>query len=273
MNGMDGLRKWGRGMAGLLVVIVGAAYGQSASPSPLPPPLPVAPAGPPAPVAMPADVRGVLTMLQNRKDTLKDFTANISKTEVDRTGDSTTKTGTLAVINDPKAGLIFSADFTKMKVGGRTRDYHLQYIFDGHTSLIKDFGNDAKQFVRQEVVAPGAPAGSATSLDGPMPLPIGLDPDDVVRNFDVTMQPSADPNQAVLSLVPREKGKDFTSLEVTVDKSKQIPVKLVEVPPGAAAGGLEKTIIELTGAGINSGKAKMLSVAVPASEGWTERKQ
>jgi len=226
-------------------------------------------AGPPAPVA--PDVHDVLKMLQDRKGTLKDFTSQIKYSTTDKLGDTTSKTGTLDFLMDPTLGPEFSADFAKqIDVNGRAHDYHVQFIFDGHDFTAKDFGakNNVMQFVRQPMVKPGEAPGSATTLSGPMPLPIGLDAEDVARNFAVTLEPSNDANVAVLKLVPREKGKfEYASLEVTVDKSKQVPVKLVETAADGTTTGMELTELK-----INPGNAHMLDASTPASAGWTERK-
>ncbi len=230
----------------------------------------VAPEGPPVPVELSPDALEILTMLQDRKNTLKDFTSGIAYGSTDRSGlSTTTRTGTLSYISDPKTGPMFSADFTLMGTGEHMRTNHVQFIFDGHVFTLKDFA--AKEFVHSTLVKPGDPPGSATTLGGPMPLPIGLDVKDVARNFNVSVESgggAGDGDQAVLKLVPRVKGSfEYASLEVTVDKKNQVPVKLVE-----DQGSKGVTTFEFTNIKVNPGNAKMLDTSTPASEGWTERK-
>ena len=84
---------------------------------------------------------------------------------------------------------------------------------------------------RRPVLPPGAKPGDAVTLNGEMTLPIGLDVEDVANNFTVTLEKSTDPNLAVLKLVPINKAKfsRYSQLEITVDKTLQLPVKLVQV--------------------------------------------
>src|SRR4051812_681713 len=90
------------GMTGLQI-----AGAMGAAPAPAAATLPVAPmVGPLPPIA--ADVRDVLQMLHDRKNTLKEFTAKIDYSVEDKTGDTTGKQGTLSFIEDPIRGATFS---------------------------------------------------------------------------------------------------------------------------------------------------------------------
>lgn len=226
---------------------------------------------PAGPVTIPADARDVLTMLHDRKATLKDFAGKIDySVTASRTGDVTGKRGTVDFVLDPTRGPIFSADFTVNTIDGKPKTaYHSQFIFDGKDFTVKDFGtkNDVMQYIRKEMLPPGAKPGDAVTLNGAMPLPIGLDVNDVAQTFEVALTAN-DASQAVLKLVPRQKGKfDYTQLDVTVDKKLQLPVKLVQT-----AGNGDETTILLQDLKINTGAAKLANPSVPSSEGWTERK-
>jgi hypothetical protein len=255
-----------RYVAPAVLMMVTSAYGQT---------LPAAPVVPPAPnlgplPAVAPEVRELLQLLHDRKDTLKDFTGKIDYSVTDKLGDTTGRRGTVDYVTDPLLGPKFSADFTMNTTEGKpTLKYHVQFIFDGREFTIKDYGqnNNVRQFVRSTVLKPGDKPGSAVALNGAMPLPIGLDVDDVIRNFDAALLPSTDANLPVLKLVPRVKGRfDYVELDVTVDKKQQLPVKLVQT---AANGSV--TTITLTELDINKGQAKILDAATPASEGWTQR--
>ena len=228
------------------------------------------------PVSVAPEARAILKILQDRKETLKDFTAAIDySTDIADIHDISGKRGALNFIIDPARGPIFTVDFTEDTANGKPkRKHHQQVIFDGKEVTTKDF--DPKEIMHANMLPAGAKPGDAVSLNGPLTLPIGLDVEDVIRNFDVTLRPSKDPNQAVLKLVPRAAGGaptgggvppkfDFTALEITVDKKLELPVKLVQTEKSR-----DVTTITLSNPVINQGQAKMESTATPP--GWNVRK-
>ncbi len=226
------------------------------------------PAGPVAPLS--AEVRETLQILHDRKDTLKDFTGKIDFSTADsRSGDATGKRGTIDFIMDPTKGPTFSADFTINTAGGKPKlAYHVQFVFDGRDFTIKDWGlnGNTKQFIHNTLLPPGAKPGDAATLSGAMPLPIGLDVEDVARNFEVTAIASKNADESVVKLVPRDKKRfEYADLTVTLDKKQQLPVKLVQT---GANGDI--TTILLTELQINTGKAKLADAATPEKEGWRE---
>jgi outer membrane lipoprotein-sorting protein len=211
--------------------------------------------------------RDTLKMLQDRRDTLKDFQASVvydvnhKKTE-DREG----KLGTVNYQNDPKVGPTFWVRFTIDTADGMPIKKHAQdIVFDGtNITLIDRLG---KTYTRRPVLGPGAKPGDATSLNGGMPLPIGLNVDDVARNFDVTVVPSSEAEKVVLKLVPRAEvaGKfDFKQLEMTVDKKLQLPVKIIRTE-----GNKDQTTVEFSDPAINTGKSKMVDTTLPSGPDWT----
>ncbi|HVT81251.1 MAG TPA: hypothetical protein VHM90_11400 [Phycisphaerae bacterium] len=231
----------------------------------------VGPVLPPKPLS--EDARATLQVLHDRKDTLKDFTGKIDfDVEDGRSGDHNGKLGTVDFIMDPTKGPTFSAKFDAQRKGkdkarGTTYvAYNLWYVFDGRDFTIKDFGinDNTKQYLHDTLLPPGAKPGSAATLSGAMPLPIGLDVEDVARNFDVTAMPSANADEAVVKLVPRDKQKfKYEELAITRDKKQQLPVKLVQV--GADG---DTTTILLKELKVNTGEAKLADAGTPAAEGW-----
>jgi len=221
------------------------------------------------PVAVTPEVREQLTILHDRKATLKDFTAKIDYSVDDR-GNVTGKRGTVDYLVDPTLGPKFSADFTMNTVGGKPRlKNHAQFIFDGKDLTAKDWGPDdkSKTFVRTTLLKPGDKPGDTVTLRGALTLPIGLDVDDVIKTFAVTQQPASDPDQAVLRLIPRP-GTNFAykQLDITIGRKDQLPVKLEQTALDESV-----TTISLTDIHINPGTAKMLDSSTPAADGWTPK--
>ena len=157
--------------------------------------------------------RETLKMLQERggpQGTLKDFQAAViydvlhTKTE-DREG----KLGKVDYLMDPTLGPTFTVRFDKDTAEGVPIKNHRQdLIFDGTNVTIVD--HVGKTFTRRRVLPPGAKPGAATSLNGGMPLPIGVDVEEIAKDFDVTVLPGAAADQVVLKLVPKgDAGKRF----------------------------------------------------------------
>lgn len=221
-------------------------------------------------VPLSPEARDILKMLEARRDTLKDFTGKIDYSVFHPDlGDNTGKRGTVDFLVDPNKGPNFTVDFTADTEDGKPRRaHHQQVIFDGQNVTTKDF--PVKQFIRINVVPPGGKPGDATTLNGPMPLPVGIKVDEVEQNFNVTVLPgtTGGPDHVTLRLAPKVASKfDFRQLEVTIDKKLQIPVKLVQT-----ARNRDVTTITLTDIQLNTGKARMQDPNPPAGEGWTERK-
>jgi hypothetical protein len=213
------------------------------------------------------DAREALKILEDRKNTLQDFTAKIDYAVLHPDlGETSGKRGTVDFLNDPNKGPIFTVEFTADTddLGKVKRAHKQQVIFDGQTVTTKDF--PVKQFMRMNVLPPGGKPGDAIALNGPLTLPIGIRVDDVAANFDVSVVKSDD-NATTLRLVPRTAGKfDFRELQITIDKKLELPVKVVQT-----AKNRDVTTIILTEVQPNTGKARMQDPNPPANEGWTER--
>ncbi len=253
----------------VLAMMVLACGTSLAAPPASAPPAAIPPIGPSQPVA--PEVRDILQMLHDRKDTLKDFAGKIDYSVTDKTGDTTGKLGKVFFIMDPARGETFSAAFEKnTRDGAVVNDYRQDIIFDGVELTTKDYGMDGKGrlFTRSNMLPAGAKPGEAVSLNGRLPLPIGIPVDEVVRNFEASLVPSKEADRAVLRLVPRDKTKfDYSMLDVTVDKKQQLPIKLVTT----SLDGSTVTTIKFEDLKINSGTVKLLDSSTPAKDGWKER--
>ena len=125
-------------------------------------------AGPIAPIA--PEARDLLKMLHDRKNTLKDFYADIDYSVKSPIDDSLTgKTGKVSFLVDPNRGPIFSADFDVNTVEGKPRaKYHVQFIFDGknpHHQRLRSGWHDQAVCPAPTVLPPGRKSsGDAVSL-------------------------------------------------------------------------------------------------------------
>ena len=210
--------------------------------------------------------REALVMLQGRRGTLRDFQGDENYDVVhSKTEDREGKLGKVDYLMDPTVGPMFTVRFDKDTADGVPIKAHRQdLIFDGTNVTIIDYAG--KTFTRRRVLAEGAKPGDANSWGGEMPLPIGVDVEEIAKNFAVTVEAGGGADQVVLKLVPREVGErfQFKSLVMTVDKKLQLPVKVVRVERNG-----DVTTVELTGVEVNGGKGKMGDVSLPKGDGWT----
>jgi outer membrane lipoprotein-sorting protein len=207
-----------------------------------------------------------LQMLHDRRDTLKDFQAKVVYDVYHgRSDDHEGKLGRVDFLMDPVNGPEFSVHFTEDTAEEKPVKRHEQdLVFDGRNLTVID--RRAMQYHRQDVLGAGAKPGDAVTLNGPVPLPIGISPEDVAKNFEVSVEPSTDAKTMVLKLVPRAEVKgnfEFKQLELTVDKALQLPVKIVRTDKKG-----DVTTVEFKEPAINTGKATMIDTTPPKEAGW-----
>ncbi|MCL2646885.1 MAG: hypothetical protein FWD61_07740 [Phycisphaerales bacterium] len=247
-----------------LLLLAAVACGQT---------LPAKPATQPATrsadVATPAspEARQILQRLHDRKATLKDFTAKVDYSVEHPAGDTDGNVGSVVYSDEalppsaPKLAAIFTGD---TEDGKPVRIHARTIALDGKALTIIDF--NAKDFKQQK--APPDKPFNPNSLDSPIPVPLGLDVEEVVKNFVVTVQPpasAADPNLESIRVVPRIKGKfDYKQLDITIDKKLMLPVKVVV----RAVGG-DVTTIKFSEPRVNTGKVEFPDTTPPKEAGWT----
>ncbi len=211
--------------------------------------------------------RETLTMLQGRRGTLRDFQAgvNYDVMHLKSGGDREGKLGKVDYLMDPTVGPTFTVRFEMDTADGVPIKKHRQdLIFDGTNVTIIDYAG--KTFTRRRVLAEGAKPGDATSLSGEIALPIGVDVEDIAKNFAVAVEAGGGADQVVLKLVPRDAGGPFRfkSLVMTVDKKLELPVKVVRAERNG-----DVTTVELKDVAVNTGKGKMGDVSLPKGGEWT----
>ena len=118
---------------------------------------------------------------------LKTFTAKVFYEEEDAlVGDIVRRTGEVIYRNPDKPDVkSFAILFNERIAGGRKRTQLKHYVFSGRWFVEVD--HDQKMFFKYEVVAPGETFDPLKLGEGPFPLPIGQERDEVLERFDVTM--------------------------------------------------------------------------------------
>jgi hypothetical protein len=220
-------------------------------------------------------VAKTLKLLEERGDTLKDFTADLRYSVVHaRAGTTETNTGTAAFVKDAAGTVRVAIQLDKLIVDGAIADEGLnhQIVFNGAWITEKD--PPKKIYRRVQVTPEGAAKQDPFALRGPLPLPIGQKVGKVLEEFTVTPMkaPAKSPTGAVaLKLVPKKEGVyDFSELKVVVDPSEkvQLPIRLARTGTDGNV-----TNIELFNPKINTGEAGKLNifdVSEPKEAGWSK---
>jgi len=240
-----------------LLLLSAVACAQTASVPPTPTTASTAP-------ALDPEVRQILQQLHDRKATLKDFTAQIDYSVQHPAGDVDGAIGTAVYVDDGKLSKLAVTFTHDTDEGKKVRVRKRHFILDGKAFTMVDF--KGKEFKQQ--LAPPEKQFNPNSLDAMIPVPIGIDVDEIAMNFEVTLlppPPPADANVHAISVVPRVKGRfDFKRLDLFIDKKLQLPVKVVH----HAVGG-DVTTMTFSEIKVNAGKVDFPSTVPPTEAGWT----
>jgi outer membrane lipoprotein-sorting protein len=229
----------------------------------------------PAPATQPAAAAiSTLKMLEDRDQTLNDFSGKI-RYEVyhPRTDDTEINKGD--VYYSKADGVAkFAAHFALGGASGAFQKTDRTLVFDGR--WIIDSDANAKVFQKTELVPPGAKVKPLKLGEGPIPIPIGQDTQKVIHDFTVTIEPT-DPKMenaadiTHLKLIPRSadlaKTYDMKTLEIWVDGKQQLPIKLRRESLDDNA-----TTITIDKVQTNAGVPKVFDLPTPkTTDGWDVR--
>ncbi|MBI5725584.1 MAG: hypothetical protein HZA50_16620 [Planctomycetes bacterium] len=190
----------------------------------------------PAQTPVSRDARAVLDRLQQAGDKYPTIKTNIVLTTREPAlGDTETRTGWIAYqAQTARAAAMFRIAFLTLRQGqGAKIDEKIDYAFDGNWFTV--LKHNLKQMTKYQVVPDGEQVESLKLGKGPFPVPFGQKTEDVLKRFNVSLVPAAkdDPaNTDHLAMTPTEAEKDqagFAKLDMWVDRSKNLPVKLISV--------------------------------------------
>jgi hypothetical protein len=182
----------------------------------------------------------VITLLETLESSaadLRTFTANVHYVVEDALeGDRVIRKGEIIYRvdpdNDEKA---FAILFNSVIEDNRKRDRKSHYVFSGR--WFAEIDHEQKLFIKREVVAPGEDFDPLKLGEGPFPLPIGQEKDEVLARFDVA--PAELPEEGPLAklkgttevdgllLIPKKgtsAAEDFERIELFYDRQTHLPV-------------------------------------------------
>jgi hypothetical protein len=202
----------------------GPTASQSIAPSDSPPAAPSS-----APLT---NVNAALDTLYLAGKDLTAFSASVALSEEDAAvGTTTTRRGTVAYSHplDPGAATKMRVSFvTRQDEEHTPRKERKEYLLNGAWLTDRDYRTKVEN--RRQVLRPGEKINLLKLGEGPFPLPIGQDPAEVKKQFEVTPMPSelADDMPAI-RLTPRPATKlarKFKVIEVWIDSKTGFPARI-----------------------------------------------
>ena len=175
----------------------------------------------------------VLQQLDQVGKSLHDFTARVKLIETDNTLlNETIRAGTVWFQKRPdgSARIRVLLDRRLSEDQKRATPEKIEYLLDG--AWLVDRNYQTKTEVRRQVLKPGQKMDLFKLGEGPFPMPIGQDPQDVHRLFDVKSIPPAkdDPAGTVhLQLIPRpntDLSRKTDKIDVWVDQKTHMPTRI-----------------------------------------------
>jgi hypothetical protein len=182
-------------------------------------------------------VDDVLQALEARGKGLKDFTASVSHEKMDAlTGDAETLKGRFwlqyVAPGDARIRVVFDSRTLGTR---RTPNYKHEYLLEKGQLIERDYQQKLEQI--QQVLKPGEKMDPLKLGEGPFPLPVGQDPREVKRLFDVTKPPARkdDPADTVhiqLTSKPNTQFyRKFKTIDAWVDAKTNFPTQIRTVDP------------------------------------------
>lgn len=195
-----------------------------------PPPL-INPTGP--------SINETLDALKERGQNLQDFTADVVIKETDAvTGSDKSRMGKILFQRRPNNDSRIRVALDRKTIADRIVKSRADYKLENGKLIDQNF--DSKHQTTRQVLKPGQKLDLLKLGEGPFPLPIGQDREEVLKNFTVTQLPleKDDPTNSVhLVLTPKPGtrfAKKFELIDVFVDQKSKFPVRIATVEKGGA---------------------------------------
>ncbi len=178
-----------------------------------------------------------LDRLDARGKNLNNFTADLRLTETDNsTMLSTTRLGTIVFQREKKGDARMKITFDK-KIVSEDRpplNEKIEYVLKDGWLIERD--HRLRKQISRQVVRPGEKINLLKLGEGPFPLPIGQDKQQVHEQFDVKLIPPAKEDPAAsavhLQLIPKSGSqfeRKFSSIDVWVNGKTDMPIRIEAV--------------------------------------------
>lgn len=228
-----------------------------------------------APEPLPADasIDQILQALDARGDGLRDFVANVSMEDVDNTtGDDVKRTGRVWYQRLDDGAVRMRIVFDRKILDGRVIPEKIEYLLKDGWLTDRDYNSRIE--INRQILRPGEQIDLLKLGEGPFPLPIGQDPAEVHRQFDIEQrEPGEDApdNTLHLHLAPKtgtDMARRFSTLDFWIDRQSHMPILIVSMDQNMA--GVQTT--RLTDLHVNEGiDDKQFVLDDISDQGWTRR--
>jgi outer membrane lipoprotein-sorting protein len=213
-----------------------------------------------------------LDALDQRGKGLKDFSAEVSLSEIDElAGDTTTNSGKIWYQAKGAGDSRIRVIFDTRKVGNRVDpNARREYVLDN--GILTELDYKHKLRIDRQVLKPGEKMNLIKLGEGPFPLPVGQAKEDVKKLFDVKkIDPAKDDPEgtAHLQLIPKKGtqfARKFKKLDVYVDNKTNFPRRIDTEDKN----GLTVRKTELTDVKVNPGVGDK-DFELPKLQGWTNK--
>jgi outer membrane lipoprotein-sorting protein len=182
-------------------------------------------------VSSDASVDQVLDVLDARGKGLKGFSANVSLSEEDDIGLSSTRTGKVWYQQPAGENARIRVSFDKRVSESKVFDEKIDYVLEGAWLIDRDYKR--KKEIKRQVLRPGEKINLLKLGEGPFPLPIGQDKAEVHKLFDVKKEPLAEDKELAdtvhLKLIPKpgtDFARKFSEIDVWVDPKTEFPKRI-----------------------------------------------
>ncbi|MEM6315128.1 MAG: hypothetical protein AAF743_13630 [Planctomycetota bacterium] len=179
----------------------------------------------------PTDTDALLTMLDERGDDLHTLTADVTLTRVDTiAGLEVVRTGKLWY-DDRGDTPLFRVSFgDKVEEGNTFPGTASDYILRGNVLEERDHGT--KRIIYRKLAEEGEQVDLFALGTGPLPLPIGQDPAEVKKVFDIGGVEEEGPDLPSFALEPKpeaEIAKRLLAVELWIDTDLKLPRQVIVV--------------------------------------------
>jgi len=185
-------------------------------------------------VVQAADVASTLKALQDVGQKLKEFSADVRRTEIDDLGNNRIKSGHVFFQRTADGAARIHIVFDKRISRGQIQDGEkTEYLLEGRDVIDRNYRT--KSEVKHEVLKPGQKLDQFKIGEGPFPLPIGQDPAEVQKAFDVALVAAGknDPAKSThLALTPKPGtplAKKYKVIDIWVNDVSHLPMKVETV--------------------------------------------
>jgi hypothetical protein len=178
-----------------------------------------------------ASLDQILDALDRRGRDLQSFAADVTLIESDAsTGDEIERGGSIALQLQPDGSARSRITFDRKVANNLVTEERIDYVLDGPNLIDRSYRTRTQ--VTRQVLRPGEKINLLKLGEGPFPLPIGQDKEEVKGMFEVRQVPPGPgdpPNTVRVQLSPRPGSQfahRFESIEAWVDLDDHMPKRI-----------------------------------------------